>query len=235
MRSDSGISVASVASSTVSVMSSVIVGPQGRKSLVRPGVGCPAQRELAERFQLFEGQGRVAYSSSTEMKRATTMPGSLTPETSSRKLSDSVPRSNVTTDRRLLADADQRRVQMIEADVRDLLGRERQERECREVVDGQGPHELGRLFTVLLVEACRAHVPTVLTLQTAGEPRRDLLEGPVLQQAGEQQVARLEQRDGLGIHQFALREKPGPPSCRGASPRRRGNSDGLVSSSSFSS
>ena len=46
-------------------------------------------------------------------------------------------------------------------------------------------------------------------LQRAGEPDRDLLERPVLQQAGEQQVARLEEGDVVGIHQFALRQQPG--------------------------
>ena len=37
----------------------------------------------------------------------------------------------------------------------------------------------------------------------------DLLERAVLQQPGEQQVARLEQRDGLGVDQLALRQQPG--------------------------
>ena len=52
-------------------------------------------------------------------------------------------------------------------------------------------------------------MPGGLRLQGAGEPDRDLLERPILQQAGEQQVARLEERDVVGIHQFALRQQPG--------------------------
>ena len=35
-----------------------------------------------------------------------------------------------------------------------------------------------------------------------------LFEGAVLQQAGEQQVARLEQGDVVGVDQFALRQQP---------------------------
>ena len=112
-------------------------------------------------------------------------------------------------DRRLLADAHERRMQMIEADVRDLLRSERQQSECPEVIRAQRPHELRRLRAVLLVEAHRADVPPVLALQAACEPGRDLFEGAVLQQAGEQQVARLEQRDSLRVHQLALRQEAG--------------------------
>ena len=49
----------------------------------------------------------------------------------------------------------------------------------------------------------------VLALQARREPRRHLFEGAVLQQPGEQQVARLEQRDGLGIDELALRQEAG--------------------------
>ena len=51
-------------------------------------------------------------------------------------------------------------------------------------------------------------MPGVLGAQAAGEPRRDVLERAVLQQPGEQQVSRLEQRDGLGVDQLALRQQP---------------------------
>ena len=50
-------------------------------------------------------------------------------------------------------------------------------------------------------------MPSVLALQASGEPRRDLLERAVLQQTREQQVARLEQRDRLGIDELALRQQ----------------------------
>ena len=46
-------------------------------------------------------------------------------------------------------------------------------------------------------------------LEPPGEPAGGLLEGPVLQQPGEQQVAGLEQRDILGVDQLALRQQPG--------------------------
>jgi len=50
-------------------------------------------------------------------------------------------------------------------------------------------------------------VPRRLRLDALREPRRGLLEGPVLQQSREQEVARLEQRDVLGIHQLPLRQQ----------------------------
>ena len=43
----------------------------------------------------------------------------------------------------------------------------------------------------------------------AREPGRHLFERAVLQQAGEQQVARLEQRDVLGVDELALRQQAG--------------------------
>ena len=112
-------------------------------------------------------------------------------------------------DRGLLADAHQRCVQMIESDVRDLLRRECQQGEGAEVLGAQRPHQLRRLLAVLLIEADSTHVPAILTLQAAGEPGGHLLEGAVLQQAGEQQVARFEQRHRLGVHQLALRQQAG--------------------------
>ena len=46
-------------------------------------------------------------------------------------------------------------------------------------------------------------------LEVRREPARGLLERAVLQQAGEEQVARLEQRDVLGVDELALRQQAG--------------------------
>lgn len=49
---------------------------------------------------------------------------------------------------------------------------------------------------------------SVLALQAPGEPGGHLLEGAILQEAREEKVSGLEQRDGLGIHQLTLRQEP---------------------------
>ncbi len=107
---------------------------------------------------------------STEMKRATTIPGSVDAgPTSSRKLSDSAPRSSVTTIAALFADTDQRRVQMVEPDVRDLPWARRpaaRARRSRRAVSDQTSS--GVLAAVLLLEADGTHMTTVFALQAAG-------------------------------------------------------------------
>ena len=108
----------------------------------------------------------------------------------------------------LVADRHERRVQVVEPDVRDLLRGEGHQRDRGEVVLRERPDELGHGVPVLLVEAHRPHVPPVLTAQAPLEPRRHLLERPVLQQAGEEQVARLEEGDRFGIHELPLRQQP---------------------------
>ena len=110
-------------------------------------------------------------------------------------------------DRRLLADRDERRVQVVEPHVRDLFRGEGQQRDRGEVFFRQGPDELGHGPPVLLVEPHGAHVPAVFAAEAPLEPRRHLFERPVLQQPGEQQVARLEQGDRLGVDQLALRQQ----------------------------
>src|SRR5690606_7958432 len=97
--------------------------------------------------------------------------------------------------------------QMIEPDMRNRLRREGQQRERGEVIDVETPHELGHLLPVLLIEAHGASMTAVFILQTAREPGGDLLEGPVLQEPREQQIACFEERDSLRIHELALREK----------------------------
>ena len=76
-----------------------------------------------------------------------------------------------------------------------------------EVVGRERPDELGRLLAELLLEPHDARVPRRLGLESAREPARRLLEGAVLQQAREQQVARLEQGDVFGVDQLALRQQ----------------------------
>ena len=54
-----------------------------------------------------------------------------------------------------------------------------------------------------------ARVPPRLRRQPLLEHAGDLLERPVLQQPGEEQVARLEQREVLLVLDVALRQQPG--------------------------
>ena len=61
-------------------------------------------------------------------------------------------------------------MQVIEPDVRNLLRREREDRERGEIVEGQGPDQLGHRLAVFLVQANGARVAAVLGLQPTGEP-----------------------------------------------------------------
>ncbi len=96
-------------------------------------------------------------------------------------------------------------------------------RERGEVVERQRPDEFGDGLAVLLVEPHRADVAGGPRRSSrVGEPRRHLFERAVLQQPGEQQVARLEQRDRLRRRR-ARPAAAGPrPSGRAGSRRRRG-------------
>ncbi|MBG9885110.1 hypothetical protein ABE10_00620, partial [Bacillus toyonensis] len=98
---------------------------------------------------------------------------------------------------RLLSDAHQRRMQMIESDARNLLRGEGEERERGEVLGCERPHQFRRAAAVLLVQTDRSGMAAFLILQASSEPRRDLLEGAVLQETGEQQIPCLEKGDGL--------------------------------------
>ena len=60
-----------------------------------------------------------------------------------------------------------------------------------------------------VLQADRPRVPLGLPRQPGLEHRGDLLEGAVLEQPGEQQVARLEQREVLLVLDVALRQQPG--------------------------
>src|SRR5690606_8669190 len=76
-------------------------------------------------------------------------------------------------------------------------------------VQAERPDALGGLPTELLREPHRARVTPRLDVELLLEPARRLLEGAVLQQPREEQVARLEQGDVLGVDELALRQEPG--------------------------
>ena len=109
--------------------------------------------------------------------------------------------------RRLLPDADQWRVKVVESDGRNFARSESQRRKRREVVEADGPHQLGGLLAVFLLQPYGPETPARFGLELADEPERCFLESAVLEQAGEQQVARLEQCDILRVDQFTLRQE----------------------------
>ena len=98
-----------------------------REVLVRPPIGGPAQGQLAERLELFERQGSVAVElqhgeESRDHDPRLGRTGDELPEVEG----SGIPQQG-DDDRRLLADADERRMQVVEADVADLLRRQRQQ------------------------------------------------------------------------------------------------------------
>jgi hypothetical protein len=82
-------------------------------------------------------------------------------------------------------------------------------RERGEVLGAQRPAQLGLALAEPFLESHGARVPTALDLEVRREPARRLLERAVLQQAGEEQVAGLEECDVLGVDELALRQEAG--------------------------
>ncbi|OEI67225.1 hypothetical protein Cus16_3126 [Curtobacterium sp. ER1/6] len=191
--------------------SSVIVGSQVREALLGPVLGGPPECQLPQRFELFERDRRVPVQLEDRQEASHH-------DTRLRDTGDQLAERDVLVrtgpedghdDRGLLADAHERRVQVLESDGRDLPRGERERRDRREVLHGQGPHELGRPRAEALLEPHPADVAAGFLLPLLPEPLGGLLERPVLQEPGEQQVAGLEQGDVLGVDEFTLRQEPG--------------------------
>ena len=78
-----------------------------------------------------------------------------------------------------------------------------------ELLEPEPDQHLGQQRREPLLEPDRARVPPRLAGHPALEDGGDLLEGAVLQQPREQQVARLEQREVLLVLDVAVRQQPG--------------------------
>ena len=94
-------------------------------------------------------------------------------------------------------------------DLEHRLGLERLGGERGELLEPDADQHLGQQPGEPLLQADRPRVPPRLPRQPPSSTRGDLLEGAVLQQPGEEQVARLEQREVLLVLDVALRQQPG--------------------------
>ena len=109
----------------------------------------------------------------------------------------------------LLAHADRRRVQVVQADGRRHLGRHRPGGDHGQLLGRDAHDQLGQQRGELRLEAglARRHPPG--RGHPLGEGVRDVLEGAVLQQPGEEQVAGLDQGEVLLVLRARLRQQPG--------------------------
>ena len=114
-------------------------------------------------------------------------------------------------DRRLLADADRRRVDVVEGELQLGLRLQRPSGEPGELLEPDPDQHLGQQAGEPLLEPDRAREAPCLARQPLLEDAGDLLVGLVLQQPGEQQVARLEQGEVLLVLDVTLRAAAGPP------------------------
>ena len=81
--------------------------------------------------------------------------------------------------------------------------------ELGELVQADADEHLGQQGREPVLQADRPRVPAGLPRQPGRQHPGDLLERAVLQQPGEQQVPRLEQREVLLVLDVALRQQPG--------------------------
>ena len=166
------------------------------------------QAEVAERHELVEREGAEA----VELEHGQETCDHDTPEVGTRDELAERERVDGTQHphhvSRLLTDADQRRVQVVEPHRGQLARGQRESGQGGEVGEGEGPDQLGRLAAELLFQPHRATVPGGLALEPALEPGAGALEGTVLQQPGEQQVAGLEQGHVFRIDELTLRQQP---------------------------
>ena len=116
----------------------------------------------------------------------------------------------VDDERRLVADAHERSVQVADVDGRGRRpGSQRAGRELGELFGRHGPHELGQERRDVRLERRDAREPASLVSEPLGEHARELLVRAVLQEPDEEQVTRLEELEVVGVVDVPRRQEPG--------------------------
>ena len=115
--------------------------------------------------------------------------------------------SDLDDEGRLFAHADSCGVDVLQRELRCGLGLQGLGRQGRELVEPDADEHLGQQGREALLQPDRAWMATGLPRQPGLQHPCDLLERLVLQQPGEQQVARLQQREVLLVLDVALRQQ----------------------------
>src|SRR4051812_21110748 len=137
---------------SAATFSTVIVGSQIRQVLFGPVLGGPPQGQFAERLQLLEGDRGTAVQLEHGQEPRDDDALLLGPGHQLAKVHRLALAQHPDDDRRLLPDADQRRVQVVEPDHGDLARRHGERGERGEVVEAQRPDELGRALAELVLQ-----------------------------------------------------------------------------------